>query len=101
MTKKRKLLHEEMGAPLNEGLQRLMPSRIEYGFQNEFVIDFEVTRTDGSCRLVTEVEFAKWKGIRSVGLFGKYNLAVAVAATERMYPDAGIVLKKDPKRKRP
>ena len=98
--KKTKLLYQELGLELNEGLRRLMPSRIEYGIQNDFAANFEVTTKTRSSRLVTEEEFAKWRGIRTIGLFGNCSLYVAMQTAERLYPDAGIWAKKDTKRRR-
>lgn len=97
---KKKLLHQELGTPLNEGLRRLMPNRIEYGLQDDIVLDFEVTAKSGSCKLVTEEEFSKWRGTRTIGLFGKNGLCEAMKVAERLYPDAGIWVKKEPKRHR-
>lgn len=96
----KRLLSEIFDLKLNERLKKLWCSRIEYGFKDSVLVDFEIVNRDGGCKLVTEDDFVKWKGQRTIGVFGVGPLSHVVGAAESLYPDATIIMRCDPNPKK-
>jgi len=91
----------ELKLELNERLRVMMHSRIEYGYEDDLCLKFEIKNPLGGFRLVTEEDFAKQKRLtRNVGVFGMRDPIPALRLLMKAYPDAMILVRKDPAKRR-
>jgi hypothetical protein len=90
----------KLGLALNERLRRLAMSRIEYGVESDYSMSFEVSNPLGGFHMTTEEKFAAHPGERSVGIFGEGTPVEALRLIRETYPDAGVFMRLDGKRRR-
>lgn len=95
----RKLVTKQLGLELNERLAKLAFSRIEYGYKDSLMLSFAIQMRTGLMVTVSEEEFAASKGAREVGIFGCDDPTEAVRLVVKTYPNAVILMRKDPKRR--
>jgi hypothetical protein len=91
---------KKLGLPLNERLRSLAMSRIEYGVESDYAVSFEISNPLGGFRVVTEEKFAAHLGDRNVGIFGEGSPVEALRLFRETYPDAGVFMRLDGKRRR-
>jgi hypothetical protein len=90
----------KLGLALNERLQRVFFGRIEYGFQDDYSVSFEISHALGGFHMTTEEKFAAHPGERNVGIFGEGSPIEALRLIRETYPDAGVFMRLDGKRRR-
>lgn len=91
----------KLGLELNERLRKVMHGRTEYGFMDDLCLVFEIKNRFGSFSIVTEDAFVKEKRrTRNVGIFGRRDPIPALRLLMKTYPDAMILVRKDPARRR-
>jgi hypothetical protein len=90
----------KLGLALNERLRRLALSRIEYGVESDYAMSFKVSNPLGGFHVVTEEKFAAHPGERNVGIFGEGSPFEALRLIRETYPDAGVFVRLDGKRRR-
>jgi hypothetical protein len=100
------LVTKKLGLKLNSRLRKLCWTRIEYGHNVNLSISFEIENMRGGFRIVPEEEFAlddfraNTKLKRNVGVFGEGDPRPVIDALINRYPDATIMMRKDPSKKR-
>jgi len=90
---------EALGLCLNERLARCVLSRIEYGYQDDVLVTFEISHALGGFHVVPETKFAAHPGERGIGIFGTGNPVEALRLLLMAYPDATVLMRRDGKRR--
>ena len=101
MTVTSKLVTVQLKLKLNERLRKIMHGRVEYGYKDDLCVIFEIKNPLGGFRAVTEEDFVQQKRLtRNVGIFGEADPIPALQLLMKTYPDAMIMVRKDPAKRR-